>query len=180
MSTKAMLCAVILFASVALHAADLPADIAADVAKFKDTNPKVRQQALTALGEMGAKAKPAVPNINEMVADKTTWVATRAMMVLAKVGPDEGSAKAVAPFLATEPDKRTFAVDVLVLLKEKSLPVIIEALKDDKSAEGACETLQQIGPAGKGALAQLQATSKSTQSSPVKDACSKAIRAVNK
>ena len=110
----ACVCALILFSSSFIYAEELPPDIAADIAKFKDANPKVRQQALTALGEMGAKAKPAVPNINEMVADKTTWVATRAMMVLAKVGPDEASAKAVAPFLATGPDIRTYAVDVLV------------------------------------------------------------------
>jgi HEAT repeat protein len=174
------ICATFVLAASAIQSAELPADVAAEVAKFKDANPKVRQQGLTALGKLGAKAKPAVPNINEMLSDKTTWVATRAMMVLAEVGPDESSAKPIAPFLATGPDVRTFAVDVLVMLKEKSVPVVIEALKDDKSAEGGCEVLQKIGSAGKGAAAQLAITAKTTKSAPVKDACLKAIKAINK
>ncbi|MEI6233477.1 MAG: hypothetical protein WCT04_10520 [Planctomycetota bacterium] len=180
MFNSIFMCAILALVGSAIHAAELPADVAAEVAKFKDANPKVRQQGLTALGKMGAKAKPAIPNIIEMLSDKTTWVTTRAMMVLSEVGPDETCAKPVLPFLAMGPDIRIMAVDILVVLKEKSVPTIIEALKDDKSAEGACEALLKIGPAGKGALAQLQATSASTKSTPVKSACSKALKAVNK
>jgi len=175
-----LLCAVLVFAGSALRAAELPPDVAAEVAKFKDANPKVRQQGLTALGKMGEKAKPAIPNINEMLSDKTTWVTTRAMMVLSEIGPDETCAKPVSPFLATGPDIRVMAVDVLAALKEKSVPVVIEALKDDKSAEGACEVLIKIGSAGKGAAAQVTATSNSTKSAPVKAACAKALKAINK
>ena len=173
-------CAVVCVASSAVLAAELPADVAAEVAKFKDANPKVRQQGLTALGEMGEKAKPAIPNILEMLNDKTTWVTTRALMVLVKVGPDESCAKPVGPFLGRGEGITTLAVDVMVALKEKSVPALIEALKDDKSAEGACDVLKQIGPAGKAAAAQLAATSKSTKSAPVREACAKALKAINK
>ncbi len=175
-----LVCAVVLIAGNATFAAELSAEVAAEVAKFKDANPKVRQQGLTALGKMGAKAKPAIPQIVEMMQDKTTWVTTRAMMVLTEIGPDETCAKPTLPFLGQGPDIRQIAVDMLVLLKEKAVPTVIEALKDDKSAEGGAEVLQKIGSAGKGALAQLQTTLKTTKSAPVKDACSKALKAINK
>jgi HEAT repeat protein len=161
-------------------AADLPADVAAEVAKFKDADPKVRQKGLTALGAMKAKAKPALPNILEMLNDKTTWVVTRALMVIVDIGPDETCIKPVAPFLGKEPDIRSMAVDIFVELKDKGVPVLIDALKDDKSAEGASEALQKIGPAGKAAATQLADTSKNSKSKPVRDAAAKALKAVNK
>ena len=128
---------------VRLNAAELPADVAAEVAKFKDPDPKVRQKALTALGKMGEKAKPAIPQILEMLKDKITWVTTRALMVLVDIGPDETCVKPVATYLGMAPEIRSPAVDVLVLLKEKSVPELIVALKDDKSAEGAREALSK-------------------------------------
>jgi HEAT repeat protein len=163
-----------------LRAADLPADVAAEVAKFKDADPKVRQKGLTALGKMGEKAKPAIPNIIEMLNDKTTWVTTRAMMVLAEIGPDESCAKPVAPFLAREPDIRSPAVDVFVAMKDKGVPTLIAALKDDKSIEGASAALEQLGKDGKAAAAALADVAKTAKSRPAREAAAKALKAVNK
>jgi HEAT repeat protein len=168
------------FLILSAHGADLPPDVAMEVAKFKDVDPKVRQKGLTALGKLGAKAKPAIPDIVEMLNDKITWVTTRALMVLVDIGPDESCAKPVAPFLAREPDIRSPAVDVFVALKEKGVPTLIEALKDDKSAEGASEALEKIGPAGKAAAAQLSAVIKNHKSKPAREAAAKALKAVSK
>jgi HEAT repeat protein len=170
----------LLFTGGAAWAAELPPEVSAAVEKFKDPDPKVRQQGLTALGKLGEKAKPAMPQILEMLNDKITWVTTRALMVINDIGPDESCAKPVAPFLGREPDIRSPAVDIFVTLKEKGVPMLITALKDDKSAEGASEALQRIGPAGKAAAAQLSETIKSSKSRPVREAASKALRAVNK
>ncbi|HLX63745.1 MAG TPA: hypothetical protein VKX17_20910 [Planctomycetota bacterium] len=179
MRARILLVACISWATVAL-AADMPADVSAEVAKFKDANPKVRQQGITALGKLGEKAKPAIPSILEMLNDKTTWVVTRAMMVLVEIGPDESCAKPVAPFLAREPDIRGPAVDIFVALKDKGVPTLIEALKDDKSAEGASEALEKIGPPAKSAAAQLNTVIKTSKSKPVRDAAAKALKAINK
>ncbi len=175
--------AVLLFAwmcCIGLGAAELPGDVAVEVAKFKDANPKVRQQGLTALGKMGAKAKPAIPNVVDMLNDNTTWVTTRALMVLSEIGPDESCLKPAAPFLGRGPEIRTFAVDIFVALKDKGVPQLIEALKDDKSAEGACEALEKIGKDAKSAAVQLAATKANSKSAPVRDAAAKALKAVNK
>jgi len=67
-----------------------------------------------------------------------------------------------------------------VALKEKSVPTLIEALKDDKSAEGASEALQKIGPPAKAAATQLADTIKNSKSKPVREAASRALKAVNK
>lgn len=166
--------------AISARSADLTPDVAAEVAKFKDADPKVRQKGLTALGKLGAKAKPAIPNIVEMLNDKVTWVTTRALMVLVEIGPDESCAKPAAPFLGRGPDIRSPAVDVFVALKDKGVPTLIEALKDDASAEGASEALEKIGPAGKPAAAQLSAVIKNSKSKPVRDAAAKALKAVNK
>ena len=116
----------------------------------------------------------------EMLKDNTTWVVTRAMMILPDIGVDESCAKPVAPFLGREPDIRSPAVDIFVALKEKGVPVLIDALKDESSAEGACEALQKIGPAAKAAAAQLADTAKNSKSRPVREAAAKALKAVNK
>ena len=172
--------ALCLLAALTLHAAELPSDVAAEVAKFKNADPKVRQKGLTALGAMKEKARPAVAQILEMLKDNTTWVVTRAMMILPDIGVDESCAKPVAPFLGREPDIRSPAVDIFVALKEKGVPVLIDALKDESSAEGACEALQKIGPAAKAAAAQLADTAKNSKSRPVREAAAKALKAVNK
>lgn len=180
---RALLVAVsvlVLSASAQISAADMPADVAAQVAKFKDNDPKVRQQAMSALGRMGEKAKPAMPQILEMLNDKTTWVTTKALMAITEIGPDESVVKPVTPFLGKFDDIRTLAVDVFVKLGEKGVPGLIEALKDETTAEGACQALQQIGPKGKPAAAQLTEVSQKHKSKPVRDAALKALRAVNK
>jgi len=162
------------------HAADLPADVSAQVAKFKDTDPKIRQQALSALGRMGEKAKPAMPQIVAMTGDKVTWVQTKALMVIAEIGPDESVITPVLPFLEKFADVRDLAVEVFVKLKEKGVPALTEALKDDKKAEGACQALAKLGPIGKPATAALTDLSQKGKTKPIKDAATTALRAVSK
>jgi HEAT repeat protein len=175
-----VLAMIALSGTVRSMAADMPSDVAAQVAKFKDADPKVRQQAMSALAKMGEKAKPAMPKVLEMVEDKNTWVMTKSLMAITEIGPDETAIKPVLPFLGRDPDIRTFAVDVFVKLGEKGVPALTEALKDDVLAIGACEALTQIGPKGKPAAANLTAVSTKHASKPVRDAALKALKAVNK
>ena len=170
----------VLTACVSGFGAALPADVAEQVAKFKDPNPKVRQQALTALGKLGDKAKPALPEITEMVNDKHTWVMTRALMVLPDIGPDETTVKPLLPFLSRDKDVRDMAVLVYVKIGEKAVPSLVEALKDEKSAEGACDALAGIGPAAKAAVPDVTAVMQKGKTKPVKDAAAKALKAISK
>jgi HEAT repeat protein len=179
-SLSVAVAAIALIGSVQLLAADMPSDVAAQVAKFKDADPKVRQQAMSALAKMGEKAKPAMPQILEMLNDKTTWVTTKALMAITEIGPDESAIKPVTPFLGKFEDIRTLAVDVFVKLGDKGVPGLIEALKDETTAEGACQALMQLGPKGKPAVAQLTEVSTKHKSKPVRDVAVKALKAVGK
>lgn len=172
------LVAVMMVGSAAVRAADMPADVAAQVAKLKDGDPKVRQKALADLGRMGDKAKPAIPAILGTLDDKTTWVITKALMVLSEIGPDESVVKPLTPFLGKFPDIRSLAVDVFVSLGEKGVPGLIDALKDETTAEGACEALLKLGPKGKAAAAQLTEVSSKHKSKPVRELAAKALKAV--
>ena len=176
------LTALLAFANFALTAADMPADVAAQVAKFKDASPQVRQQAVAALGRLGEKAKPALPDLCNMLNDKTTWVVTKSLMAIKDIGPDEASCKAVQPVLGltNEPEKRGMAVDIFVTYGDKGVPLLIESLKNEQQAEGAAEALQQLGPKGKGAAAALQEVSTKHKSKPVRDKAAAALKAVNK
>ena len=156
------------------------ADVSGQVAKLKDADPKVRQKALAELGKMGPAAKSAIPAILETLNDKTTWVTTKGLMALKDIGPDDSAAKAVMPHLAKFPDIRTLVVDVYVAMGEKATPHLIEALKDETTAEGACEALIQLGPKGKDAAKQLTEVSTKHKSKPVRDLAVKALKAVNK
>ena len=178
---KAIVCvfAILLGSQVFVRAADMPADVAAQVAKLKDADPKVRQKALAELGKLGEKAKPALPAILGTLDDKTTWVITKALMVIAEIGPDESVVKPLTPFLAKFPDIRSLAVDDFVALGEKGVPGLIEALKDEGTAEGACEALLKLGAKGKAAAAQLTEVSTKHKSKPVRELAAKALKAVN-
>jgi HEAT repeat protein len=173
------LVAALMLGSAAVRAADMPADVAAEVAKLKDADPKVRQKALAALGKMGDKAKSAMPAILGTLDDKTTWVFTKAIMVINEIGPDETVIKPLTPFLAKFPDIRSLAVDVFVTLGDKGVPGLIEALKDETTAEGACEALLKLGPKGKPAAAQLTEVSSKHKSKPVRELAAKALKAVS-
>ena len=162
------------------RAASMPADVAAEVAKFKDANPRVRQQALSALGKMGDKAKPALPQILEMTNDKTTWVMTRSLMVIADIGPDETAIPSILPFLAKDREFRDLADTIFVKLGVKAVPALVGALKDDTTAEGACEALAAIGRAAKSAAPDLTAASQKGKTKPIRDAAATALKAVSK
>ena len=161
-------------------AANLPPEVAEQVAKFKDPNPKVRQQALTALGKMGEKAKPAIPEIVEMASDKQTWVMTRALMVLPDIGPDETVIKPMVPFLGRDKDIKDMAVLVFAKIGDKAVPALVDALKDEKLTEGACNALGAIGPPAKSAVSAISAAGQKAKNKNVKDAATDALRAINK
>lgn len=172
------LVAAMLMGSTAVRAAEMSGDVAAEVAKLKDADPKVRQKALAALGKMGDKAKPAIPAILGTLNDKTTWVFTKALMVINEIGPDESVVKPLTPFLGKFDDIRSLAVDVFVTLGEKGVPGLIDALKDETTAEGACEALIKMGPKGKGAATELAEVAAKHKSKPVRDKAAKALKAV--
>jgi len=158
----------------------MPADVAALVAKLKDADPKIRQKAAADLGRMGEKAKGALPALIELQNDKTTWVMTKSLMAIKEIGADDNAAKAIKPQLAKFPDIRSLAVDIYVSMGEKAVPHLIEALKDETTAEGACEAILQLGPKGKAASAALTEVSTKHKSKPVRDLAAKALRAVSK
>lgn len=163
-------------------AADMPSDVAAQVAKLKDPTPQARQQAVAALGRMGEKAKPALPEICGMLNDKTTWVVTKSLMAIKDIGPDEAACKAVVPVLGltNEPEKRGMAVDIFVAYGEKGVPILIEALKDELKAEGAAEALLALGPKAKAAVPELQVVASKHKSKPIRDKATAAIKAIGK
>ena len=178
---KAIVCifTVLLGAQVCVNAAEMPTDVAAQVAKLKDASPNVRQKAAVELGKMGEKAKPAIPALLGILDDKTTWVFTKAITALGEIGPDETVVKPLTPFLAKFPEIRSLAVDVFVKLGDKGVPGLIDALKDETTAEGACEALILLKEKGKPAAAQLTEVSTKHKSKPVRELAAKALKAVN-
>lgn len=180
--SRILVLSVLALVGMSTFAADMPSDVAAQVAKLKDPTPQTRQQAVAALGRMGEKAKPALPEICGMLNDKTTWVVTKSLMAIKDIGPDEPSCKAVMPMLGltNEPEKRGMAVDIFVAYGDKGVPMLIEALKDELKAEGAAEALQQLGPKAKAAVPELQTVAAKHKSKPIRDKATAAIKAIGK
>jgi hypothetical protein len=84
--------AVVLAGSVAaLHAAPSPDDKVADYVKaLKSKDAAVRKQVAVALGEMGDKAKAAVPALREALVDPDEGVQSAAAAALEKIAPVAG------------------------------------------------------------------------------------------
>jgi HEAT repeat protein len=174
--------AAVLAVTFTLQASEMPADVAKEVAKFKDASPQVRQQAVAAVGRFGEKAKPALPELCKMLEDKTTWVITKSLMAMKDIGPDEATCRAVMPILglSNETEKRDLAADVFVAYGEASVPLLNEALKDELKAEGAIIVIERLGPKAKGTEDALKAVAANHKSRPVKARAAKALRLISK
>jgi HEAT repeat protein len=78
-------------------------------------NSETRYWAALALGEMGPKAKPAVPGLTSAVKDERAEVRHEALAALAKIGPDAASAAPAAAEALEDPDPSVRVVAAFAL-----------------------------------------------------------------
>ena len=102
------------------------------VAKLKDTDSELRRAAAKELGELGAEAKLAVPELTRALRDKDLFVRRFSAEALGNIGVD---AKSAIPALAgamNDPKKEVAeaAVDALGKIGPDSISALTAALKD--------------------------------------------------
>jgi HEAT repeat protein len=120
-------------------------------------NPKVRGYAAHALGEIGTAAKPASAALAAMLSDKNALVRRAAAHALVDIGPD---AEVVLPQVIKilEGSDHALVVQVMATLKEVAqpgVPMLIEALKNEKAQYWGCVLAAELGPKAKAAVGEL-------------------------
>jgi HEAT repeat protein len=147
-------------AIVAVAAAD-GAEVRELVAKLKSNDSDARRAAAKDLGELGADAKSAVPDlIKALNNDKDLFVRRFAAEALGAIGPDAVSA---VPDLGkalndSRKEVQLAAADALGKLGEASIKVLTSAVKDgNKDPEVRRKAAQGLGKIGKPAHSSVSA-----------------------
>jgi HEAT repeat protein len=169
------------FAALGLAATARADDVESLAKQLKDKDSDVRRAAAKSLAEMGAAAKPAVPELTAAVKDdKDLFVRRFAAQALGEIGPDAKDAVPALGKAAREEKKELVeaAVTALGKIGPDAVPALIDALKgkapdpakgkDKKkvmpaASEGddtlrrrkAAEALGAIGPPAKAAVPTL-------------------------
>ena len=113
-----------------------------------DADPDNRQLAFEALGKMGAKAKAAVPNLNDLVKDKQPYMRRLASETLGKIGPD--AQPALANLMEATQDKNTdVRVAAVVALgqidgKNKDVLTCLGMAMRDRTSEACRKAAEEI------------------------------------
>lgn len=134
--------------------------VGALIAVLGDPSPNVRSYACFALGRIGGpSAQAAVPGLVERMTDENGIVRRAAMDAILAIGPDRS---VVIPLMVkaledAEPRIVTAALRTLASQGEVVVPVLIEALKSEKSGYWAMLALEQLGPQAKDAVPALTA-----------------------
>jgi HEAT repeat protein len=123
---------------------------------------KERQQAATAIGELGVEVKAAIPALIQCLKDEEWHVRKAAAIALTSMGAE--AKPAVHPLIAALDDEewhvRKPAAQALAAIGPASWPAVpslIKALSDEEwhVRKPAAEALAAIGPASKPAISQL-------------------------
>ncbi|MGE3806225.1 MAG: HEAT repeat domain-containing protein, partial [Gemmataceae bacterium] len=123
---------------------------------LKDKDPSVRDHTLTALGQLGPLAKPAIPEMVRCLADPSTSVSHSAQFALQSVGPE--AAPAVLACLKSDDAKvRRAAGRTIRWMRDLPVEPLIEALRSDDPyvRYSAAQALFSLGPQAKPAAAEL-------------------------
>jgi HEAT repeat protein len=140
---------------VGLQAAE--ASVAELTAALKSPDAMARAHAAHALAQMGPAAQSAVPDLAALVKDPDAKVRRQVIKALVAIRPGmEVSRKIFASLMGDEdPGVRLRAMSAIADAGPVAVPVLVEALKNDKVAYWACLVLRDIGPDAKDAVPAL-------------------------
>lgn len=156
------------------------------VAQLRDKDSFVRSEAADALGELGPKAKGAVPGLVDLLQDQVDFVRVAAAAALGKLGPEASSA--VPPLIAALKHKDGLLRSTAALAlgeigpdAKGAVAPLINALKDAEPTvrAAAADALSRIGPgAGESVPALIALLGDSNKE--VRSAASSALEDVGK
>lgn len=115
---------------------------------LEDEAPRVRAHAAAALGRIGSKAQPVIESLMRASFDDESVVRREAVEALQRIQP---GSEVTLPLLAklledTDPAVTVRALDTIADLGKRALPLVSEALKNEKTAYWACLAVSEIGP----------------------------------
>jgi HEAT repeat protein len=125
-------------AALALARLGQPACVPDLIKALKDTDASVRREGANALGRFGAKARAALPHLEEMLADEEASVSPRAAVALWRVDKEQA----------------TTAVHHLSKMLNQALKQL-SGKELDRVGKGVVEALGEIGPFAKAAIPAL-------------------------
>lgn len=122
-----------------------------------DKHPLARAHAANTLGRIGDVGSDAITALGERITDADPRVRRSAILALERIRP--GPAVSI-PLLVkvlgdSDPSVVVPAIDSLADLGPKVVPLMVEALKDEKARYWACLVLAEIGPDAGGAVEGL-------------------------
>jgi len=132
-------------------------------ASLADSSPIVSVTAASALGEMAAAAKPAVPDLVRMLRSRDLSVYKAAATAVGRIGPD---ARDAVPVLAADLSDRSAEIRLAALAAlanfgseaKSAVPHLTRVLKNDDTAlrRNALVVLAEIGPAAAASTVEVQ------------------------
>ena len=127
------------------------------VALFKDKSAEVRAEAASALGDIGAAAKPAVPALIELMKDESPVVRREALQSVFEIkpGPEVTVPLCVKLLEDSTPAMQVRILNAITEAGPAAVPGLIEALKNDKGAYWAAIVVRELGPVAKDAVPAL-------------------------
>jgi HEAT repeat protein len=140
---------------VGLQAAE--PSVAELTAALKSPDAMVRAHAVQSLGQLGPAAKPAVADLANLVKDPDAKVRRQVIGALAAIRPGIEVSRGIFASLMedADPGVRLRAMSAIADAGPAAVPVLVEALKNDKVAYWACLVLRDIGPDAKDAVPAL-------------------------
>jgi len=125
--------------------------------RLEDGTPTVRANAANALGAIGPAAKEHAEKLSKVVTDPDPMVRRAAIQALSRLELDRDVALALFVKTLEDADHSVVlpALHSLAERGEKAVPLLREALKNEKSRYWACVALADIGPAAKDAVPDL-------------------------
>ncbi len=139
----------------ALHAGE-PDDLAPLVEAIRQGDKEARVDALWELGQMEARAKPAIAVILPLLRDKDEEIRSAAMDAVKQIGSGPESVSALMEALADE-GIGSDAAEALASVGPSAVPALAKALKkrDGQARANAIDALTQLGPKAKEAVPAL-------------------------
>jgi HEAT repeat protein len=141
---------------------------------LNDPDGQVRNSALDVLGEIGPKAKLALPNLMQLVADSTNETRVHVLPVLSKVGREDALPTLMTALSDHDGEVRNasaFAMVELGAAAKPATPALIKCLKDSNLnvRANAAWALGSIGPDAAEAISSLQDASRQDKVPDVRD-----------
>lgn len=172
-------------ARMALVKIDVPDEnlLSTHLERLKDQSKTTQRKAVARIGQFGAKAVDAVPDLIECLGDEDLFLRLDAARSLGNIGPPAADALPALRVLLREGGdsrKATDAGRAILAIVDNSIPDLIECLgEEDLSLKTkAAQKLRDIGPPAKDALPALREMQNEVGAWQIKSSATKAIEAI--